>query len=212
MRIQSKTDFKDQLDKDFAWRRPELSDVLSSVKTHKGKSKDTALRSAVLVLYAHWEGFIKQAASLYLTYVKEKGLKFKELKDCFVALSIKQKLAIFQQTNKATIHTQLIEYLKSCQEEVAVINDYGAISTKSNLNSDILQQILTRIGLDYSPYELKANLIDAQLLNYRNTIAHGNRLKVTEEEYIIIHNEIIGMMYSIKNDLENAVAIDAFQL
>ncbi|WP_121809744.1 MAE_28990/MAE_18760 family HEPN-like nuclease [Mucilaginibacter kameinonensis] len=212
MNIRTKIDLKDTLDKDFGWRKLELSQVLLSVKGSIGKTKNVALRTATLLLYAHWEGFVKCACTAYLNYVKNQSLAYKDLPNYLIALSLKQKLVLFENTNKATIHTQLIDYLKSCDNDVAIIDDSNAISTGSNLKSTILKEILTTIGIDYTPFSLKANLIDEQLLNYRNTIAHGEFLKIDEKEYIKLHAEIFSMMTSIKTSIENAVALDLFKV
>ncbi|MBS1526732.1 MAG: hypothetical protein JST19_13830 [Bacteroidetes bacterium] len=211
MNIRTKIDLKDALDKDFGWRTPELSQILMSVKSATGITKNVALRTATLLLYAHWEGFIKYAASVYLNYVKNQSLAYKDLQSCFVAVSMKQKLSLFQETNKSTIHTQLIDHFRTCANDVATINDKHVISTGSNLKSAILKEILTTIGIDNSPYDLKANLIDEQLLNYRNTIAHGEYLKVNEKDYILLHTEIFSMMSSIKTAIENAAVLNSFK-
>lgn len=211
MNLRTKNDLKDSLDKDFGWRKQELTQILTNVDLAQGKNINISLRTAVLLLYAHWEGFIKHAASSYLNYVKNQSLKYKNLVSCFRAIALKQQLNIFTQTNKATIHNQFLEYIENCTEEIASISDTNVISTASNLKSTILKEILTAIGLDFSPFELKANLIDEQLLNYRNTIAHGEYLRIDSKEYKILHSEVFNMMVTIKNDIENAVALDKFK-
>jgi len=212
MKIRTILDLKDNLDKDFAWRTKELSNARFLVKSTYNSNIKMYIRSSLMLLYAHWEGFIKNAASVYLNLVRNQSLKYNELIDCFVALSLKQKIKDFEATNKATIHTQFIHYINTCSTQVASINDLNIISTGSNLNSNILREILTTIGIDYSMYELKANLIDEQLLNYRNTIAHGEFLKVDQKEYYILHDEIFIMMRSIKDQIENAAALRTYKI
>lgn len=212
MKVKSKNELKDLLDKDFAWRIKELSYILSAVRTDKDTILKTTLRTSVLLLYAHWEGFIKNASSYYLSYVKHQKLTYKELNNCFVALSLKQKIKVFEATNKATVHTQFVDYIQTAENLVAKIEDLNVIKTGSNLNSLILKEILTTIGMDYSPYELKANMIDEQLLNYRNTIAHGEYLMVDQKEYKLLHSEIFKMMRNIKTEIENAAALDLFKV
>ncbi|HEX4374926.1 MAG TPA: MAE_28990/MAE_18760 family HEPN-like nuclease [Puia sp.] len=211
MNIRTKIDLKDSLDKDFGWRKPELSQILFSVKGSNGITKNVAIRTAVLLLYAHWEGFVKHAANAYLNYVKSQGLIYEELQNCFVAISMRQKITQFEETNKSTIHTQFVEYFRTCTKQIATINDKNVITTASNLKSAILREILTTIGIDYTPYDLKSNLIDEQLLNYRNTIAHGEYLKINQKDYILLHDEILSMMASIKTSIENAVVLNLFK-
>ncbi len=210
MKIRTKNELKDILDKDFGWRIKELSYLLLIVKHDTGKALGVSLRSSILLLYAHWEGFIKNAAMAYLNFVKNQNLTYEELVNCFVAVSLKQKIKEFEATNKSTIHTQFITYLKNSANVIASLNE-SVISTASNLNSSILKEILTTIGIDFSPFELKSNLIDEQLLNYRNTIAHGEFLTVDKKEYNQLHLEVFAMMKSIKNDIENAAAMTLYR-
>lgn len=210
MRIRTKNELKDVLDKDFGWRIKELSYILFIVKSDTGKALGVSLRSSILLLYAHWEGFIKNAATAYLNFVKNQNLTYEELINCFVAISLKQKIKEFETTNKLTIHAQFIAYIKSSAKIIAPLNE-NVISTTSNLNSSILKEILTTIGLDFSPFELKSNLIDEQLLNYRNTIAHGEFLRIDKKEYAHLHSEVFMMMNSIKNEIENAAAMTLYK-
>lgn len=211
MKIRTKNDLKDLLDKDFGWRVKELSQILFIVKEDTGKALNVSLRSSVLLLYAHWEGFIKNAAMAYLNFIRHQNLTYDQLTSCFVAVSLKQKIKDFEATNKSTLHTKFVEYIQTYAKVIAPISE-NAISAASNLNSSILKEILTTIGIDFSQFELKSNLIDEQLLNYRNTIAHGEFLKVDKKEYNQLHNEVFAMMHSIKNEIENAVATSSYIL
>lgn len=194
----------DLLDKDYAWRRKELAFLVSNIKSGKGPALKTALRAGVALLYAHWEGFIKNAAIYYLTFVATKQLKYEELSNCFIALSLKEKLTLCENTNKSTIHTQVVEFIMDHSSEIANLPTENVIKTGSNLNSEILREILTTIGLDFSRYELKKNLIDAELLDKRNNVAHGEHIKIDVKEFSNLYSQITNIMYNIKTDISNA--------
>ena len=101
MKIRTKEAFIDFLDKDIAWRKKELSYLKGNIK--KGTAHyATHLRSGVVLLYAHWEGFIKNSCEYYLTYIKYQKLKYDELSDNILALSLKSQLTEYEQTNKST--------------------------------------------------------------------------------------------------------------
>lgn len=211
MKIRTKESLSDFLDSDLAWRKKELTNLRNNIRTSKDKSLPTSLRAGTVLLYAHWEGFVKNAAETYLVYVKSHKLKINELDKCFLALAIKQKINEFDSTSKSTKHIQFIDYVLSPLDERAKINEENVIKTNSNLNFSTLKELLTTIGIDCTPYELKENLIDEKLLNYRNTIAHGQHLLVDKDEYDILHSEVLNMIIEIKNQIQNAVTLEKFK-
>lgn len=212
MKIRTKEELQDSLAADLAWRKKELSNLHNDVKTANEKKLPTALRCSVVLLYAHWEGFIKNAAEYYLIFIKSKRLNLNEVNSNILALSLKQKIKEFNATNKATYHVQFVEYFKNNLVDRASFSETESIRTASNLNSTILEEILATIGIDFAPYELKSNIIDSQLLNYRNSIAHGNYLPVDKAEYDHIHTEILGMLDRISTDITNASVLEKYKI
>jgi hypothetical protein len=59
------------LDEDLGWRKVEISDLLFLAKETQ---KEVVLKSVILLLYAHWEGYIKKSSKLYIKYISEKKL------------------------------------------------------------------------------------------------------------------------------------------
>ena len=60
------------------------------------------------------------------------------------------------------------------------------------------------VGVDYSEFETSFNLIDEQLLNMRNNIAHGRVLKsiaLDENTYTAINDRVIRMLENLKEIL-----------
>lgn len=163
------------------------------------------------MLYAHWEGFIKNAAELYLVFVACKKLTLKQLSNNMIAVSLKFKLKDFEETNKNTIHTQLIDFLLSDLNVRAQIPTENIIKTQSNLNSGILKEILSIVGVNYTPYELKEKYIDSQLLRIRNSVAHGQAPDINEHEFYELYTEITTLMTSIKNEIMNNAILSNYE-
>jgi len=210
MKIRTKENFIDALDNEIAWRKKELSYLKGNVKTNSPYFK-THLRTGIVLLYAHWEGFVKNSCELYLTYIKSLRMRYDELGENIIAFSLKGMLNEFEQTNKSTIHCQIIDFLLNKLNERANVPNDNVIRTGSNLNSNILREILTTVGLDYSNYELKNNLIDTVLLKNRNSIAHGEYIELGEVDFVELHTEIVTMMDDIKNRLSNMVVLETFK-
>ena len=210
MKIRSINELIDKINGDLAWRKKELTQLLSNVNIAKEKSESTAIRSAVVLLYAHWEGFTKNSAEYYLSYISSLKLTFQELNVCFVALSLKYRLNDFEGTNKSSRHEQLINYLFYNMADRANIPT-NIVDTQSNLNSVMLREILIMIGINYEPYSTKANLIDEKLLKNRNNIAHGQVLLIDKAEYLSLHTEVTQMIFSLSNDIQNAAVMKLYK-
>jgi hypothetical protein len=211
VKIKTKEDLCDSLNNDLGWRKQELSSLLFEVRSSRS-NLPVALRSASLLLYAHWEGFIKNAATNYLIYVKSQKLNIEELSDSFAAVCLKQKIFEFEDTLKASVYTQFVSFIREGMNKRASISAENVIKTQSNLSSTVLKEILVAIGLDFTKFELKANLIDLQLLYYRNNIAHGQDLIMDRPSYLNLHIEVMSMINEINNDIQNAVVTNAFRL
>lgn len=210
MKIRTKENFIDLIDKEIAWRKKELSYLKGNVKENSPNYK-THLRSAIVLLYAHWEGFVKNSCELYLSYIKTQKLNYNELSENIIALSLKYNLKDFEQTNKSTIHCQIVDFLLNNLNQRATIPDNDIIRTGSNLNSNILKEILTTVGLDYKEYELKNNLLDSVLLKNRNSIAHGEYIELNELNYNELYSDILAIMDDIKNRLSNSIVLEEFK-
>ncbi len=212
MKIRTVEELQELIDEDWAWRLKELNFLKKNIKKNiKHPEIKTHLRSCIVLLYAHWEGFIKNAAENYLTYVALKGFKYNELIHCFIALGLKSKLLQCETTNSSSIHTQVVEFLLEKLSQRAEIPYQNIIKTESNLNSKRLKDILITIGLDYTPYETNSNFIDSILLHNRNTIAHGQKIRIEEKEFKILFQKIIDMLRGIKNEIINAAFCESYK-
>ena len=155
----------------------ELDAIKNNIQRSRAFAKDTALRSGIALLYAHWEGAVKNIAYYYLVYVSAQKEPYNKLKNNFLAVTIKQMLSQFEETNKTTLQTTIIDNIFEIRTEASKIPTENIISTNSNLNSAIFQEIMCTIGLKTDYYEQFYKLIDTVLLNMRNNIAHGERLE-----------------------------------
>lgn len=210
MKIRTVEELSDAISKELAWRRKELTAISSNVKTSRDFAKNTALRAGVALLYAHWEGFIKNAAQFYLIYVSSKKLKYNVLKANFVAIAMKEKVKQFEESNKSTIHTEVVNFILEQSTETSVIPTDKIIRTGSNLKSDIFIEIMATLGLDCKPYELNFNLIDLELLSRRNSIAHGEALDITESDFELLYNEVTSMINIFEAQIINAAVLQEY--
>jgi MAE_28990/MAE_18760-like HEPN len=113
MKIRSLGDLEERLSEDLIWRKKELTDLKSLIEncSFSPSKQNAVLRSGVALLYAHWEGYIKIAASSYLEFVSRQQLTYEELAINFVAIAMKNELDRAQSTNKATIYTEVTAFI-----------------------------------------------------------------------------------------------------
>ena len=156
------------------------------------------------MLYAHWEGFIKAAATGYVCYVTTRRLRYRELSDGFVALGLRSTISRAGQSKRTTDYIDLISVVRSDLSDRLDIDCTKAIDVQSNLDSKVLLDILYTFALNRVPYLTKAALIDNKLLNRRNNIAHGRSLEVEKQEYQTVHAQIVGLIDKFKDDVEDA--------
>lgn len=211
MKIRSLDELSEFLDGEYAWRRKELTSINSDVKAAHGDSRDPRIRGAIALLYAHWEGFVKNASHAYLTYVSSQRLHYCQLSTSFLALSLRKQLQEFSDTNDPVVHNSFVELMTTGLSSEARVPRTGAIDTKSNLNSKRMKRIVLTLGLDYSPYELKENLIDEQLLNWRNNIAHGKGNCPNESDFELLYVEVGNMLRAFKDQVSNAASQSGFR-
>lgn len=207
-------DLSDGLNQQLAWRKKELSDLKSLLDLSPSNTsrRSVLLRSAITILYAHWEGFIKEASSIYLEYVSRQGLRYNQLTNNFIALAFKNQLKLIEETQKPCTYTEALNFITSRLDEHSRLPYEDVIRTESNLSSSVLKEITCILGLDYSFYELKQELIDTKLLRQRNAVAHGEYLSIEMEGYSDLHKEVIGMMDEFKTQVENHACQRSYQV
>ncbi len=212
-KIRTPDQLNEMLHDAITWRKAELRDIKSLIQTSTFSSSklNCLLRSGVALLYAHWEGFVKESGTAYLEFVSMQGLKYDELAPNFIALAMKARLNEAGQTNKAIIHNEIVKFFLLELSTKSHISYDNAISTESNLSSKVLENIIYILGLDYSHYRTKAELIDEKLLKNRNHIAHGKHLIIDKSEFMEIFEEIVKLMELFYNQISNAAITEAYK-
>ena len=211
MKLRTLAQLQQQLDEDHAWRRKEMTTIVNYVRSAPEKNQAMAIRAGILLIYAHWEGFIKRAAECYLNFVSTQGLPFKRLGFSFLALCARDKIHQLHVASKSSLRTELVAFLLGDLSGRARVPHEGVIDTQSNLTSEVLKEIVHTLGIDYAPYELKEKLIDATLLKCRNEIAHGQYLRLKLDSFVSVYDEVKTMMDSFHNQIVNAALTGAYQ-
>lgn len=181
--------FETHLDEDLSWRKVEISDLLLLAKE---SSKEVLLKSVILLLYAHWEGYIKKSSKLYLKYISEEKLNLSDLSFNFTAVSLKSHVSRCIDTkDKLTLANELIfvSNFKKIENKKFKLNidlennlDNDIIDTQSNLKPKVFKNIIEILGLTYKEaLSAREHYINSQLLANRNAIGHGGKFDPTHQ-------------------------------
>lgn len=198
------TQFVETLERALFWRKKELTSLKFTVSRARSQQQEMLLRAAVCLLYAHWEGFIKDAAQEYVRYVVSQGLRLQDVAVHFVALGLRSDIVTAGASRRSTLHTSLIEKVLTGQDEQFRARWENAIDTGSNLDARYLTEILSLVGVNPANYVSKGRLLDERLLKNRNSIAHGRGMRIGFDDYSELHDVIVTLLDRFRDDLEQS--------
>ena len=159
------SELQDKLDKDLSWRRKEIIDLALLVDTKNGEIKITLIRSAIALLYAHWEGFIKNASIHYLEYICKLKLRLAFLTENFCHISLGKKFSKTTSVHSYESQKALFDYIFYDHENTEfMVVPKSTLTVDGNLKFEVFKVITKQIGVDVSHYETKEKLINSILL------------------------------------------------
>jgi hypothetical protein len=212
MKIRSVLELSEALDDASAWRKKELSALRILIASRGRLHEQAALRrAAVPLLYAHWEGFAKEAATYYLQLVARQKLRYRELTPCFIAIGARGRIRQAADSRRMSVHIPIVQFFLHGLDDEARFAPDGAIDTESNLSSTVLRDLLATIGVPYdSAWSAKELLLDGSLLKTRNDVAHGDRVDVDALTYDQLHDFVVDLLDQMKASIENQAATRAY--
>jgi len=204
-KIKTRLQLQNAMETEFAWRKKELHAIKTAAYLHRNSlDRDVFVRSAVAILYAHWEGFIKSVGTFYLQFVARQKLSNGELAPNFLALGASTIIDSAVASEKPRMRFAIVEFFTSRMNDRSRLNWRSGVNTKANLNSMVFSGIVMSLGLNYGPFKTKEKLIDEKLLATRNSIAHGQHMLFDLEEYMNLHTEVYKMMEEFYSQIEDA--------
>lgn len=197
------------LDSEMAWRVKEIGAFVVDSKMSSLERK-FYIRAGIVLIYAHWEGFIKRASEQYLDFIQHQGHTYEQLKSCFAVFGLKGKLQTLITSRKATPNIEAFDFIFSELQQRANLNLSSAINTESNLTSTVFTNIANSLDINIDGYATKFKLIDESLVDRRNKVAHGEYLDLGGREFGELVDEVLKMMRGYKTDLENAASTKSY--
>ena len=208
MTIRSLNRLTEYLDDELSWRKKELTTLKFRLAKCRDHERGILTRAALCLLYAHWEGFVRVAATCYVDYVVRQGVHLRDVTPNFIALGLRSEIHDAGMSKKPTIHTDLVKRLRSDLSEPFRADADGAIQIGSNLKVNVLGEILSVTGIDPTNYLGKRVIID-RLVCQRNLVAHGvhgEGFDILLCDYEALHSNVIALVEMFRTDIENAAA------
>lgn len=173
-----------KLYEELSWRKKKISELF--LITSQFSDKKVLYESLILLIYAHWEGFIKKASKYYLLAISKQECVISSLCTNFQGIAIKG--VIRECLNEVTckgVHTEVklfkqYEEIKndifSLEININKDKDDSIIDSESNLTPKVLKKIFEVIGFNYNQVLMTKELyINKVLIENRHCIAHGSK-------------------------------------
>ena len=180
---------------DWTWRKTEISELIILAETVEA---NVLLKSVILLLYAHWEGYIKKSSKTYLKFISDNQIEVHKLTDNFKYVALKGLSSAVWDSRETLTTANEIKFIERFNEinsmtidKLIRINlgnerDKSIIDTQDNLTPAVFRKILNIIGLRYlDGYESKKAQIERNLIDHRNSIGHGNKKLSSNEDLLL---------------------------
>lgn len=131
-------------------------------------------------------------------------LQSKELAPNFLTLSLYSMLNQISQSKQFRDRLAIVSFFQTELENRNRTLSDEVIETKANLSFQVFENIVHQLGLDFSIFATKENLINYRLVEKRNHIAHGEYVEESLEDIYSLVDVVINMMNTFKNQIQNA--------
>lgn len=195
---------------DIDWRLLELKEyenIVNNLSSYEVENDQydaqikIILKSAIPMIYAHWEGFVTNSIKIIFQHLNELNLNNEYYCCTYLTTAYEKTLKSLDDSDgfekqKKHLTNLYIEFGKN------VIFD-TKIDSKSNLNFKVLTEICRKTNLTINSFEeYKGNL--NKLVNLRNSIAHGENAHVFEKfDAIGGYIDLLGsLMFTLKDEVQ----------
>ncbi|MCE2515342.1 MAG: hypothetical protein J4F37_10090 [Acidobacteria bacterium] len=210
MAVRTPDDLAEALARSLAWRKRELSSVGHEIERARRHVQPILLRSAICLLYAHWEGFVRTASTAYVELVARRRLRVGELSRGLLALSLRAELSAAVASHRIAEHRAVVDAVLD-EDRRTSIRWKDAITPRSNLTYEALEEILQVLDFDRSRYATRRALINEKLVHRRNAVAHGEQLDLGRADYRDLQSSVLEMIEWFRDEIETSAVSQAYR-
>ncbi|MFE7409250.1 MAE_28990/MAE_18760 family HEPN-like nuclease [Streptomyces laurentii] len=176
--------FGDKIQRELSLRKMELSRF--SILFQEGTERphlDLLCRAAIVLSYAHWEGFVKSGSAFYVKHINGRQLPVGSLKYPLQAAYVTSRFKQAADSSKTTFLGDVLGLIDSDRKAIFSAKPEKCFDTESNLSSSVFKALVLGLGLDYlSEYETRNAFMDEKLVHGRNKVAHGELVQFDRQD------------------------------
>lgn len=211
MSIRTVEDLQSKIARELAWRKQEISGLRLSARRSNG-DRGYLFRAGLVLLCAHWEGFLRNAVGLYFKHVFSQELRVRDLTPNFVAAAF---FADVQRAGKADYpgstdtHGRLAQRILLGLDEICTHSTWD-VKTEGNPGTEVLARLLLsaginpQLGLDSAAWSTTKVFIDEQVVRDRHLVAHGDGFRLTRTEFLERSERMLALLDSVSSELIDA--------
>lgn len=218
--------FQEQLELEREWREAEIRFLHNLQGGLSEADQPKIRRSIICLLYAHIEGFVRFAFTLYVDQVNSKGLTCGDVSPAIAAAAFAKEFKALKDVNKKSpffinslpddrhLHgfareIDFVARIDDFYNHPVVIGD-GYINTESKVGREVLEKMLFQIGLEYTDLKEVYSPLN-RLLNVRNDIAHGQRKQgIDDDDYNVFLGCCRSVMETVSRRLTNSFGAEKY--
>jgi hypothetical protein len=197
--------------KDLEWRQGEIAGmriILSSLSISDGQRK-ALLRAAWAMLYAHYEGFCKEALTAYFNVIENSGATNSVLpeKTKIHALShhLKKARTMGDEELLGEIFVFSSKYIDSRPK-------FPDVDTQSNLWPNVLKGLLELADLSAKKVDEHSAKLKT-LVARRNQIAHGKDNFIEDiKYYLTFESAVYDVMYDLTEQIDKRIGLPPYSI
>lgn len=197
------------ISKDLDWRESEIAGMrvlLSSTAISEGQRKGL-LRAAWAMLYAHYEGFCKEALTIFFDAISHSGVACSDLPHTTKLYALAQQLRLLRQMPNPDFLAAIVDF---SPYHLGALPSFPEVNTQSNLWPNVLIDLLMSADLSTNKveeYQLKLKT----LVSRRNDIAHGKNNLINDVSYYLTYETAVyDVMYDLALQIDHRLSIPPY--
>ena len=209
--METVADFQNAVQRDLAWRKLEIS-ALRTLVNQSDEDAHYVFRATQVLLCAHWEGFLKKAARLYLEHVFAQNILLKDMVPCMVAVAYFDDVLA---AASAKFPGSELNHLKLAEKIVRTINGRVErpswnVDTEGNPGTDTLERVLRSIGVDpqlemeLAAWTTTRVFINEQIVRDRHYVAHGDGFRIDRASLLARVQRLLDLLDTLSDRLQDA--------